>query len=77
MHNAPNLPTTNQILSALPAADYQRLAPHLENFELNHARVLYEIGARVDYVYFPISAMVSLVTENVRRQDCRSRSGRQ
>lgn len=62
MHEA-NPPTTNQILSALPAADYQRLAPHLEEIVLEHAKVLYEIGAPVDYVYFPTNAMVSLVTE--------------
>jgi CRP-like cAMP-binding protein len=51
------------ILGSLPEEDYQRLAPHLEDFELRHAEVLYEIGAPVDYVYFPLSAMISLVTE--------------
>jgi CRP-like cAMP-binding protein len=63
MHESPRPQTTNQVLSALPAEDYQRLAPHLEDTDLTHARVLYDIGAPVDYAYFPLSAMVSLVTE--------------
>jgi CRP-like cAMP-binding protein len=57
------LPLTNQILAALPAADYERLSPHLENFDFEHAKVLYERGGPIEHVYFPSNAMVSLVTE--------------
>ncbi len=64
MHDSPSNPhTRNKILGALPQEVYGRLAPHLEDVDLVHAKVLYDIGAPVDYVYFPINAMVSLVTE--------------
>jgi CRP-like cAMP-binding protein len=55
--------TKNQILAALSAADYQKLSPHLEAVDLPHAQVLYEMGGRVETVYFPNNALVSLVTE--------------
>jgi CRP-like cAMP-binding protein len=53
----------NQILAALSDEAYQRLAPHLEDVDLNHAAVLYEMGGAVHHVYFPNNALVSLVTE--------------
>ena len=53
MNDTPRPPSKNQILAALTDEDYQRLAPHLEEIALEHAKVLYEIGGPVDYVYFP------------------------
>ncbi|MGF1498311.1 MAG: Crp/Fnr family transcriptional regulator [Elainellaceae cyanobacterium] len=55
-------PQGNRILAALPEAEYRELAPHLEFIELPRGRVLYEPGDRIQTVYFPNSAMVSLVT---------------
>jgi hypothetical protein len=42
---------------------YQRLSPHLETVDLIHGKILYEIGGAIDYVYFPVYAVISLVTE--------------
>jgi CRP-like cAMP-binding protein len=53
----------NHILAALPAEDYQRLSSHLEHVELHHGQILYETGGSMDYVYFPMKAMVSLVSQ--------------
>lgn len=53
----------NQILAALSDREYQKLLPHLETVDLLHAKVLYEMGGPVNHVYFPSSAMISLVTE--------------
>jgi len=51
----------NRILAALPAADYERLLPHLELVELPLGHSLYESGAKQAYVYFPIEGIVSLL----------------
>jgi CRP-like cAMP-binding protein len=53
----------NHILASLPASDYQRLASHLEPVELDHGRILYEMGDTIEYLYFPFRAMISLVTQ--------------
>lgn len=59
-------PGHNHLLAALPGADLQRLAPHLEHVNLALGDVLYEPGDTLRHVYFPIDAIVSLlhVTEN-------------
>jgi CRP-like cAMP-binding protein len=54
-------PHQNHLLDALPASDYERLAPHFEYLELKLGDVLYEPGARMRYVYFPTTAIVSLL----------------
>jgi len=53
----------NRVLAGLPDKEYQRLLPHLEPFKFDHGKVLYEIDAPIDYCYFPIEAVVSLVTQ--------------
>lgn len=59
-------PCHNHLLAALPAADLQRLAPHLERVSLALGEVLYEPGDTLRHVYFPTDTIVSLlhVTEN-------------
>jgi CRP-like cAMP-binding protein len=54
-------PLNNQLLAALPAADMQRWLPLLEPVDLSLGLVLYESGAHMPYVYFPTSAIVSLL----------------
>ncbi len=54
-------PKQNQILAALPAKDYARLLPHLELIELPLGRILYEPGVTMDYVYFPVSGIISML----------------
>lgn len=54
-------PRQNHLLSALPAADYERIAAHLEHVSLKLGDVLYEPGVRLRYVYFPTTAIVSLL----------------
>jgi CRP-like cAMP-binding protein len=56
-------PKKNDLLAALPKSDLQRFLPHLEFLELPQGRVLYEIDAPIEYVYFPFNAMISLVTQ--------------
>jgi CRP-like cAMP-binding protein len=53
----------NHIFAALPAEDFQRLSPHMEPVELHLGQILYEAGGKIDYVYFPLNSMVSLVSQ--------------
>jgi CRP-like cAMP-binding protein len=54
-------PHQNQLLDALPASDYGRIAAHLELISLGLGDVLYESGAKLRYVYFPTTSIVSLL----------------
>ena len=58
---ARHTPHQNHLLDALPAIDYQRLAPHLELIPMRLGDVLYEPGAQMRYVYFPTTSIVSLL----------------
>lgn len=50
----------NQLLAALPAADLERLRPHLKLVPLPLGEMLYEPGRRLQYAYFPTTSVVSL-----------------
>ena len=58
-------PQQNQLLGALPAAEYRPLAARLELVPLALGHMLYEPGGRLQHAYFPTTAIVSLhyVTE--------------
>jgi len=56
------LATRNYILNTLPDKDYARLLPDLEQVELQRGHVVYRANEPIEYVYFPHSAMVSVVT---------------
>ena len=51
----------NFILAALPESDFERLLPDLELIELPLGWVISESGDHIDYVYFPVSGIVSLI----------------
>jgi CRP-like cAMP-binding protein len=52
---------TNQLLAALPLAEWQRWQPQLEAVALPLGQVLYEAGSTLGHVYFPTTAIVSLL----------------
>jgi CRP-like cAMP-binding protein len=52
----------NRLLSALPAAQFQRLRPTLDTMECARDQVLIDADASLDRVYFPENAVVSLST---------------
>lgn len=56
-----NNPRTNQLLAALPEDEWTRWQPHLERVALPLGQVLYEPGVALSHVYFPTSAIVSLL----------------
>ena len=63
MSNTPrsSSPQQNHLLAGLPRAEYERLLPHLELVPLPLGKVLYEVGGRLDHVYFPTTAVVALL----------------
>ncbi len=54
-------PMQNHLLAALPAAEYERLAPHLELVTMRLGQAIYESGERLQHVYFPTTSIVSLL----------------
>lgn len=60
MHNT-HEPRHNHLLAALPAEEYERLAPNLEQVPMPLGHVLYESGSELNHVYFPTTSIVSLL----------------
>ena len=51
----------NRLLAALPDAERTRITVHLEQVTLEVLQVLVETGARLEHVYFPLTAVISVV----------------
>jgi CRP-like cAMP-binding protein len=51
----------NRLLAALPEAERQRLTPQLQHVSFALGEVVYEFSGHLDYVYFPTTAIVSLL----------------
>src|SRR5437763_12528770 len=51
----------NQLLAMLPAAEYERLLPNLGHVSFALGEVVYESGAQMSYIYFPTTAIISLL----------------
>jgi CRP-like cAMP-binding protein len=58
--SSPNSPNQNHLLAALPTAEFERLAAHLELVPMPLGEMLYEPGGQLQHAYFPTTAIVSL-----------------
>ena len=58
--SSPHSPNQNHLLAALPTAEFERLAPHLELVPMPLGEMLYEPGGQLQHAYFPTTAIVSL-----------------
>jgi len=54
-------PKDNQLLAMLPALEWLRWQPQLELVAMPLGQVLYESGATLEHVFFPVDAIVSLL----------------
>ncbi|SFF24785.1 Crp/Fnr family transcriptional regulator [Nitrosomonas sp. Nm166] len=54
-------PRENHILRALGQSEFELLAPHLELVNLPRAEVLFDVYDQLNYVYFPITSIASLL----------------
>jgi len=59
--NSMHSPRQNHLLDALPETDYVRLLPQLELVAMPLSQALYESGCKLQHVYFPTTAIVSLL----------------
>ena len=55
-------PRENHLLAVLPRQESERLFPHMEPVTLALGMALYESGDRLNHVYFPSTAIVSLLS---------------
>jgi CRP-like cAMP-binding protein len=53
-------PNQNHLLAALPEAEFELLAAHLELVPLRLGQMLYEPGGQLQHAYFPTTSIVSL-----------------
>jgi CRP-like cAMP-binding protein len=51
----------NHLLGALPPEEWRAIAPHLELVQLRTEQLLCDSGQRIHHVYFPTTAIVSLL----------------
>jgi CRP-like cAMP-binding protein len=51
------------LLADVPESEHQRLLPHLQAVVLRKGQTLLAIGQRPSYVYFPVSALVSMLID--------------
>src|ERR1700674_54923 len=58
--SSPHSPNQNHLLAALPTADFEPLAAHLEPVPMRLGEILYEPGGQLQHAYFPTTAIVSL-----------------
>ncbi len=58
-------PRQNQLLAALPASEWARWLPYLEQVDFASGKVVCESSSRTAYMYFPTTAVISLLCTTV------------
>lgn len=58
----------NRVLASIPTNEYRRLQTHLSRVRLAFGQVLYEPGKPIQYVYFPVDCLISLLTAVDKRR---------
>jgi CRP-like cAMP-binding protein len=61
MNDISSTPQLNHLLASLPADVWQRWEPMMEPAKMELGQVMYEPGATLSHVYFPTTAIVSLL----------------
>jgi CRP-like cAMP-binding protein len=54
-------PPKNRLLASLPREEYERILPHLGRVSFSLGEVVYESGGQMEHIYFPTTAIVSLL----------------
>jgi CRP-like cAMP-binding protein len=53
--------SANRLLAAMPDSEFRRWQPHLKLVEMTLGQVISEPGTELEYAYFPVTAIVSLL----------------
>src|SRR3984893_10878071 len=56
-----DLPVRNDLLRALLNSEYKHLSPKLQQVDLKLGEIIYQANQRIDYVYFPQTAVVAMM----------------
>jgi CRP-like cAMP-binding protein len=59
-NNQPQHTIQNRILASLPAEEYERVAPHLEDVRIQLGDVISRPDEKIEYVYFPKRGTISV-----------------
>ncbi len=51
----------SRLLALLPREEYERILPHLGHVSFSLGEVVYESGGQMSYIYFPTTAIISLL----------------
>jgi CRP-like cAMP-binding protein len=62
MAKSPTSPPQNRLLSQLPPDEFERLRPLLRPATLEHSQVVMQPQRPVEYVYFPTTGVISVLT---------------
>jgi CRP-like cAMP-binding protein len=57
---SPHDPRQNQLIASLSQDVFDRIFPHLELVAMPLGEIIYESGRKMNYIYFPTSAIISL-----------------
>ncbi len=57
-----SMSSINRLLAKLPEIEYRRLEPYLSFASLSMGEICYEAAEKIDTVYFPDTALISLVS---------------
>ncbi len=55
-------PIDNRVLASIPSKYSRRVRGELEPVSLKFGQILYEAGAKIRHVYFPVNCLISLLT---------------
>lgn len=64
-----SLISSNRLLACLPKGDHRKFAPDLELVSLKARQTAYEPGKAIEYVYFPLNSVISIVTGTRQGQE--------
>jgi CRP-like cAMP-binding protein len=61
-YQQPRQNTENRLLAGFPSEELRALHPHLEQVSLSHGQIIISPDEPIEFVYFPLNSLLSLVT---------------